>query len=92
MNHQTIVVMTREDLDATIINAAKAAVDEAMRRIPSRNGARPLHVNQSQAAEMLNISRPTLSKLVKSGKIKLNACGLIPIDLIDSIAAETKSA
>lgn len=44
---------------------------------------RPTHVTQMQAAEMLGISRWTVSKMVKSGCLKLNRCGLIPIEEID---------
>lgn len=44
---------------------------------------RPIHVNQVQAAEMIGKSIPTVAKLIKSGSIKLNAAGLIPISEID---------
>lgn len=44
---------------------------------------RPAHVTQAQAAEMLARSRPTISRMVKAGVLKLNACGLIPISEID---------
>ncbi|HKT63470.1 MAG TPA: DNA-binding protein [Burkholderia sp.] len=44
---------------------------------------RPTHVTQMQAAEMLGISRWTVSKMVKAGDLKLNRCGLIPIEEID---------
>lgn len=50
---------------------------------------RPLHVTMTQAAEMLGMSRPTVSKMVKAGSLKLNSCGLIPISEIDrAIAAK----
>lgn len=44
---------------------------------------RPCHVTQTQAAEMIGVSRPTLGRMVKAGTFKLNACGLIPIAQID---------
>ena len=44
---------------------------------------RPTHVTQLQAAEMLGISRWTVSKMVKAGDLRLNRCGLIPIEEID---------
>lgn len=44
---------------------------------------RPPQVTQSQAAEMLGISRWTVSKMVKAGDLKLNRCGLIPVEQID---------
>lgn len=49
---------------------------------------RPPHVTQKQAAEMLGLSVPTIRKMVASGALKLNSCGLIPIYLVDlAIAA-----
>jgi len=44
---------------------------------------RPSQVNQTQAAEMLGLSKATVCKLVRNGTLKLNACGLIPIAEID---------
>lgn len=81
-----IVVLTKADLDSVIHRAALQAANEAISRLPARNVARPLHVNQKQAAEMLGISHVTVSKLIKAGSLKLNACGLIPIELVDSLA------
>jgi hypothetical protein len=52
---------------------------------------RPLQVTRIQAGEMLGISRHTVSKLVRSGKLRLNGCGLIPIDQVDRLL-ETESA
>ena len=53
---------------------------------------RPTQVNQSQAAEMLGISYPTVRKLVRSGILPLNSCGLIPIEAIDRARAEQRAA
>lgn len=53
---------------------------------------RPAQVTQTQAAEMLGISRPTLSRLVKAGQIKLNKCGLIPITEIDRVLSADRAA
>lgn len=44
---------------------------------------RPSQVNMGQAAEMLGLSRSTVSKMIRFGTIKLNASGLIPIEQID---------
>jgi excisionase family DNA binding protein len=44
---------------------------------------RPCQVTITQAAEMLGLSRHTVSKMVKAGQFKLNKCGLIPIEQID---------
>lgn len=46
---------------------------------------RPPHVTQSQAAEMLGLSRATVSRMVRSGTLKLNRCGLIPIAEVDAV-------
>lgn len=48
---------------------------------------RPLHVTQKQASEMLGLSQPTVSRMVKAGTLKLNKCGLIPITAIDRVLA-----
>lgn len=44
---------------------------------------RPRHVTMTQAAEMLELSRPTVRKLVQSGRLRLNGCGLIPMEQVD---------
>lgn len=44
---------------------------------------RPSQVTQTQAAEMLGVSRPTISKMIRNGVLSLNKCGLIPITEID---------
>ena len=48
---------------------------------------RPSQVTQDQAAEMLNMSHCTVRKLIRSGEIKLNRCGKIPICEIDKVLA-----
>lgn len=48
---------------------------------------RPPQVTQTQAAEILGLSRPTVSRLVKHGTIKLNSIGMIPISEIDRVIA-----
>lgn len=53
---------------------------------------RPTHVNQGQAAEMLNLSYPTIRKLVRCGTLPLNDFGLIPIEAIDRARASRKAA
>lgn len=52
---------------------------------------RPSQVTMIQAAEMLGISRHTVSKLVHTGKLRLNKCGLIPIVQVDALL-EAESA
>ena len=48
---------------------------------------RPVAVTQVQAATMLNVSKPTVCRMVKTGRIKLNALGQIPISEIDRLLA-----
>lgn len=56
-------------------------------RLYAESHPRPVQVNQSQAAEMLGISRPTVQALIRAGTLKLNSCGLIPIGEIDRALA-----
>lgn len=44
---------------------------------------RPSQVTMTQAGEMLGLTRHTVSTMVKAGQMKLNRCGLIPIDQVD---------
>lgn len=53
---------------------------------------RPTHVTQVQAAEMLNLSRDTVRKLLRSGAMALNDCGMIPIESVDSVRSARKAA
>jgi hypothetical protein len=48
---------------------------------------RPTHVNQAQAGEMLGLSHVTVRRLIRAGEIRLNQCGLIPIEEIDRARA-----
>ena len=66
-------------------------VDIALRAIQlySEMHPRPTHLTQVQAAEMLGVHRNTISKLLRAGVLRLNQCGLIPIELID-LARSTK--
>lgn len=45
---------------------------------------RPCHVTQKQAAEMLDKSVQTIRKMIQSGRLKLNACGMVPIEQVDA--------
>lgn len=53
---------------------------------------RPTQVNMTQAAEMLGLSRPTVRNLLKFGKLRLNGCGLIPIEQIDRLLMAAKAS
>lgn len=69
------------------IEIAKHAV-----RLYAETHPRPPHVTQRQAAEMLGLSAPTVSKLVKAGKLRLNGAGLIPINEVDSLLLADRHA
>lgn len=45
---------------------------------------RPTQVTQTQAAEMLGISRDTVRRLVRANVLRLNRCGMIPVELVDA--------
>jgi hypothetical protein len=46
------------------------------------------HLGKIQgAAQMLSVSEPTVRKLIRAGKIRLNQCGLVPITEIDRALA-----
>jgi DNA-binding NtrC family response regulator len=64
------------------LEIAQAAV-----RLYAESHPRPIHVNQIQAAEMLGISRKTLSARIKKGWIRMNALGMIPIAEVDRVLA-----
>lgn len=53
---------------------------------------RPTQVTQTQAAQMLGLSRITVGKLLRNGTLKLNSCGLIPIEVVDAARALRKAA
>lgn len=62
------------------IKIALKAVEIYAQRHP-----RPSHVTMAQAAEMLDLSRPTVRRLMKAGKLSLNECGRIPIEQVDRL-------
>lgn len=61
-----------------VIEIAAAAVRRYAETHP-----RPVQVTQQQAADMLGICVPTVRKLIRSGAIRLNECGLIPVGEVD---------
>lgn len=56
-----------------------------------RETKRPPHVTQAQAADMLGLSSATVGKLVRTGELRLNGYGRIPIGQIDMFLARTKN-
>ena len=64
------------------LNIAVKAVQIYAERHP-----RPHHVTQVQAASMLNVSESTVSRMVKTGRLRLNRFGMINITEIDEALA-----
>lgn len=54
-------------------------------RIYAETHPRPPHVSQRQAAEMLDVSPPTVAKYIRAGKLRLNGTGLIPTWMVDEL-------
>lgn len=54
-------------------------------RLYAESHPRPSQVTQTQAAEMLDLSRATVHRMVRTGQLKLNRCGLIPVSEIDRV-------
>lgn len=52
---------------------------------------RPAHVTQKQAAEMLEVSEATVSRMVARRIFRLNKLGRIPIAQVDSVLMEIKT-
>lgn len=85
------IIMTEDELRDLIASTAKATAKEVAARLPIQTKPRPLHVTQTQAAEMVNVSRATIAKMVSFGTFRLNEFGMIPIEQIDA-ALEAKAA
>ncbi|AXF16131.1 DNA-binding protein [Paraburkholderia caledonica] len=66
--------------EADALELAVKAVEIYAARHP-----RPPHVTITQAAAMLGRSRPTMSQILKGHRVKLNGCGLIPIEAVDKL-------
>ena len=79
-----IVMMTREDLDEVIKDAARRGAEEAIRNMPKD---RPEQVNYTQAGKLLRVSRQKVSNMVRAGVLRLNGCGGIPISEVDRVLA-----
>lgn len=68
------------DLDDRALRIAARAV-----QLYAETHPRPTHVTQKQAAEMLRVHPKTVQNYVAAGTLKLNRCGLIPIEAIDAV-------
>ena len=69
--------------DTEALNIAMRAARMALDMRP-----RPTQVTQTQAAEMLGVSRPTVSRMIAAGVIRLNKAGMISITEIDKVLGD----
>lgn len=79
--------MNKSNDQHSVIEIAARAV-----KLYAETHPRPAQVTQSQAAVMVGVSRPTMSRMVKAGTIRLNAFGLIPITEIDRVLASGRAS
>ena len=72
-------------MNAEFLEVATKAV-----QLYAESHPRPSHVNIGQAAEMLGISRKTLSNRMRNGWVNVNPCGMIPTCEVDRLIALQK--
>lgn len=85
------IVMTETELKEIIQHAAREGAKEAIRQLgPTLSRSRPASVTQADAARILGMSRPTISKMLKAGVFRLDRLGKIPMDQIDSATLAQK--
>jgi hypothetical protein len=56
-------------------------------RLYAETHPRPVQVTQTQAAEILGVSTRTVRRYIRTGHLKLNGCGYLPIAAIGAILA-----
>lgn len=71
-----------EQINKREIDIAIAAI-----RMYAESHPRPASVTQDNAAQMLYVSRATISRMIKSGELRRNKAGRIPISEIDRVLA-----
>ena len=74
--------MTADNQNTNTLAIALQAV-----RLYAEMHPRPSHVTQHQACEIMGRSHPTIRKMIRSGELRLNAAGLIPMSEIDRAMA-----
>jgi hypothetical protein len=80
----TTVEITINELKDIVAQAAERSAEQAVEAVLARR-PRPVMVTITQAAEMLGLSRPTTSNLVKCGALPLNELGRVPIEAVDRL-------
>lgn len=56
-------------------------------RLYAETHPRPTQVTQQQAAEMLGVSARTVHNYIRTGRLRLNRCGYVPIEAVDEMRA-----
>lgn len=74
------------------MNAELHAVAVAAVRHYAESHPRPPHVTQQQATEMLGCGLAKVRSLIRSGTLRLNACGQIPVIEIDRALSARSSS
>lgn len=77
-----VIMMRRDDFEEAIQEAALRGAELAIRKMPKD---RPTQYNIADAANELHLHRNTVTRMIKSGDIKLNSCGKIPVEQIDKL-------
>ena len=54
-------------------------------RLYAETHPRPTQVTQRQAAEILGVTPRTVQNYIRSGKLRLNNCGHLPIEAVDAV-------
>lgn len=75
----------RDPLDEIGDNEMRVAAKAV--RLYAQTHPRPTQINQSQAAEILGVTSRTVRNYIRAGKLRLNSCGLLPIETVDAIRA-----
>lgn len=81
-----MTLISKADLESVIRDAARRGAEEALRNLPKNE---PEHYNYTDAARRLGLSRQTVAKMVKAGRLQLNGCGMIPAESIDAALKRT---
>jgi len=76
--------LNKAQLEQIITDTAVRAAQETVSRFVVAH-PRPQFVSAKQAAEMIGVSRSTISTFIKTGRLKYNKAGLISIGDVDEL-------
>jgi excisionase family DNA binding protein len=81
-----VVVLSKEEVRALVETAANAVAE---RLLSALDNPRPRTVTQSEAAEMLGVSRPTIHRMIRAGTVRLNKMGKLRIEDVDALVKQS---